>query len=63
MFGFFDEKEVIIIDKKTKRFIMRGERDPLTKLFMLNINENEMTERNIKPSPILEQFSANSVYE
>ena len=42
---------------------MRGGRDPLTKLFMLNTNEKEMTEKEIKPSQILEQFSENSVHE
>ena len=42
---------------------MRRGRDPLTKLFMLYINKNEMIEKEIKPSPMLEQFSENSVYE
>ena len=42
---------------------MRGGRYPLTKLFMLDINENEMMEKEIKPSPMLEIFSANSLYE
>ena len=30
---------------------------------MLNMNENEMKEKEIKLSTIIEQFSANSVYE
>ena len=30
---------------------------------MLDINKNEMKEKEIKPSPILEQFSEKSVYE
>ena len=40
--AIFDEKEVRIIDKKTRNIIMimRGVRKPLTKLFMLDINEN-----------------------
>ena len=42
---------------------MRGGRDPLTKLFILGINENETKEKKLKPSPIIEQFSENSVYE
>ena len=59
----FDERKVRIIDKKTKKMIIRGGRDPLTKLFMLDINGNELTEKEIKPSPMLETFSANSVYK
>ena len=38
--AIFDEKEVRIINKKTNKIIMRGGRDPITYLFMLEINEN-----------------------
>ena len=42
---------------------MKGGRDPLTKLFMLTITGNKMTEKEIQLSPILEYFIANSIYE
>ena len=54
--AIIDEQEVRIIDKNTKKIIMRGGRDPLTKLFKLDLNENEITEKEIKPSPMLEVF-------
>ena len=54
--AIFDEKEVRIIDKNRKKIIMIGGRDPLKKLFMLDINENEMTEKEIKLSPIIDFF-------
>ena len=54
--AIFDKKEVRIIDKKTKKYIIRGGIDPLTKIFMLDINEKEMIEKNIKPSSVPEFF-------
>ena len=38
--AIFDEREVIIKGKRTEKIIMRGGIIPLTKLFMLDINEN-----------------------
>ena len=58
-----DKTEVTMIDKNTNKVIMKGGRDPPTKLFMLDITRNEMTEIEIKPSLILEQFSKKTVYK
>ena len=59
----FGEKEVRIINKKTKKISTKGGRHPLKNIFGLGINENEMKEKEIKKSPIIEQFSENSVYK
>ena len=51
-----------MIYRNTRKIIIRGGRYPLTNTFMFDINENEMTEKEIKRYSIIEKKSENSVY-
>ena len=55
----FDENKVIIIDKQSNKIIMQGGRDPITTLYMIELEQNsEMTEPQIP-----DKLFAHNVYE
>jgi len=59
----FNDTNVIVIDRKTKKELMRGGRDKISKLFMLDLDDASSSKTQQTNYSHLKPFAENLVYE